>query len=217
MIAMKLTKYEHACFTLEKNGHVIVLDPGSDSFSFTATSNIVAVLVTHEHADHCSVEQLQRIASAAPNASVYGPSSVCSIWRKTTPLNSNDAFEVGGFTVQPYIMKHDLVHPESTAVDNIGYLIDDTVFYGGDSIQTRQVNASVLLVPIAANWMRLADVIDYTRALQPAIAIPTHDRLLSATGKKIADAHMLHFTKDHEVQYKRLETGTSLTVGEEER
>ena len=50
---MKLTKHEHACVVLEKDGASIVIDPGS--FSSGAAEIIAgadAILVTHEHMDH---------------------------------------------------------------------------------------------------------------------------------------------------------------------
>ena len=47
---MKLTKHEHACVVLEKDGASIVIDPGS--FSSGAAEIIAgadAILITHEH------------------------------------------------------------------------------------------------------------------------------------------------------------------------
>ncbi|HEY1156983.1 MAG TPA: MBL fold metallo-hydrolase, partial [Arthrobacter sp.] len=49
---MKLTKYTLACVRLEKEGGVLVLDPGTFSETAEALAGAQAVLVTHEHADH---------------------------------------------------------------------------------------------------------------------------------------------------------------------
>ena len=60
---MRITKFGHACVRLETDGHTIVLDPGG----FTepeAVDGATAVLVTHEHGDHYSVDHLRR--SQAP-------------------------------------------------------------------------------------------------------------------------------------------------------
>ena len=49
---MKLTKYTHACVRLEKDGKVLVIDPGTFSESGEALNGAHAVLITHEHNDH---------------------------------------------------------------------------------------------------------------------------------------------------------------------
>ncbi len=48
---MKLTKMSHSCVRLEKDGRVLVVDPGGFSEEDAAVG-ADAVLVTHEHPDH---------------------------------------------------------------------------------------------------------------------------------------------------------------------
>ena len=67
---MKLTKYEHACFTLETAGEVLVVDPGSFTDDFVVTDNIAAIVVTHEHADHFDPDKLAAIYAKNPNLSL---------------------------------------------------------------------------------------------------------------------------------------------------
>ena len=56
---MKLTKYEHACFTVEDtSGNVLVVDPGSFSKNFVVPNNVVGIVITHEHADHFNTDIL---------------------------------------------------------------------------------------------------------------------------------------------------------------
>lgn len=46
---MKLTKHEHACVVLEKDGAKIVIDPGSfSSGAAEIIAGVDAILVTHE-------------------------------------------------------------------------------------------------------------------------------------------------------------------------
>ena len=61
---MELTKYEHACFTLEKDGKCLVIDPGSLTTDLSISENIIAVIVTHDHADHFSEALLAKITDA---------------------------------------------------------------------------------------------------------------------------------------------------------
>ena len=49
---MKLTKYEHACFSVEHDGMTLVVDPGNFTTDFIAPEGVIAVVITHEHSDH---------------------------------------------------------------------------------------------------------------------------------------------------------------------
>ena len=48
---MRLTKLGHACVRLDKDGAVLVIDPGAVSDP-GALAGANAVLITHEHFDH---------------------------------------------------------------------------------------------------------------------------------------------------------------------
>jgi len=54
---MEIIKYPHSCVRLEKDGRVLVLDPGVWSEP-SALRGASAVLVTHEHADHVDALRL---------------------------------------------------------------------------------------------------------------------------------------------------------------
>ena len=55
---MRITKYEHACLLLTVGDESIVIDPGS-FLSPIEPTGVIAVVVTHEHADHWTPEHLQ--------------------------------------------------------------------------------------------------------------------------------------------------------------
>jgi L-ascorbate metabolism protein UlaG (beta-lactamase superfamily) len=49
---MRFTKLGHSCVRLEKDGAVLVIDPGVWTDAAAALAGAAAVMVTHEHADH---------------------------------------------------------------------------------------------------------------------------------------------------------------------
>ena len=64
---MRLTKYTHACVRLERDGSVLVIDPGiwSEPHALLGTH---AVLVTHEHCDHLYWDHIDRLRLAGLGA-----------------------------------------------------------------------------------------------------------------------------------------------------
>src|ERR1700744_3211564 len=74
---MRLTKHEHACVVLEKDGASIVVDPGS--FSPGAAEIIAgaeAILLTHEHFVHVNEAAISAAAADRPAPRVYAPAAL---------------------------------------------------------------------------------------------------------------------------------------------
>ena len=69
---MRLTKYSHACVRLERDGAVLVIDPGTLS-ERAALDGVDAVLVTHEHFDHLDVEALTEAREKRPRPADLHP------------------------------------------------------------------------------------------------------------------------------------------------
>ncbi len=207
---MKLTKYQHACFTLEKDGEILVVDPGSDTHDFTPGSNIAGVLITHEHSDHLSHDLVRRILEQNPAAILVGPEHTFEDYPGSNIITTDTELTIGKFDVKIYVGRHDMVHPDFPTVPMLRYFIDNAVYYGGDTVSAPDIHPTVMAVPVAANWFRFGEVIDLVRRLQPTYAFPTHDRLLSDIGKRQADTHMTNLTRSHNIQYTRLDSTTPL-------
>jgi L-ascorbate metabolism protein UlaG (beta-lactamase superfamily) len=73
---MELTKYGHACFTLEQDEQLIVVDPGGFSLDFIAPEHVVGVILTHEHPDHFDHDQLTAIIDKNPEAIIIAPEAI---------------------------------------------------------------------------------------------------------------------------------------------
>ena len=67
---MRLTKFSHACVRLERDGGVLVIDPGTLS-EREALDGVDAVLITHEHMDHLDKEALADALAKRPSVDVY--------------------------------------------------------------------------------------------------------------------------------------------------
>lgn len=181
---MILTKFPHACFRLEKDGATLVVDPGGFSQPAEALRGADAVLLTHEHPDHLDADAVR--AAGAP---VYAHPDVLDRLDGVsgTPVRPGDAFDVSGFAVQVFGGRHAHIHEDVPDLANNAYLIDERVYYPGDSFAVPGVPVEVLLVPVGGPWMKVAEAIDFVRAVAPTRAHPTHDAVLSTPGQQFAD------------------------------
>lgn len=191
---MDLTRLGHACVRLEKPGARLVIDPGSFSAP-DAVDGADAVLVTHEHGDHVVPAALRGALAARPALEVWAPAGVVATLTAGSPelvdrvhtATAGDAFEAAGFAVEVFGALHVAVHPDVPHIANVAYLVDGAVLHPGDSFTVPPRPVDVLLVPIAAPWLRLGDVVDYVRTVAPRLAVPIHDALYSPIGLGLAD------------------------------
>ncbi len=68
---MRVTKEEHACLLVENEGKTLVVDPGSFTTALVGLTDVVAIVITHEHADHWTDDQLNRILEQNPDARIF--------------------------------------------------------------------------------------------------------------------------------------------------
>lgn len=188
---MKLTKKGHACVRLEKDGRVLVIDPGA----FTepgAAAGAEAILVTHEHADHFSEQQLRAALEASPAAEIWTLKSVADQVAAAFPgrvhtVGEGDTFSAAGFDVEVHGQMHAVIHPDIPRITNVGYLLDGSVFHPGDALTVPGRPVETLLLPVHAPWSKVSEVIDYLREVKPARAIDVHDGLLSDLARTVYD------------------------------
>lgn len=186
---MKLTKYEHACFTVEKDNQTLVVDPGGFTTDFTASSNITCVVITHEHGDHFDQTQLEAIAHVNPAATVIAHPSITEkiTCLPTVSVLPNETKTIGPFALTFYGGNHAIIHPDVPILANLGVLINETIYYPGDSFVRPDVPIDTLALPVGAPWLKISEAIDFLRDVKPRFVFPTHDAALSTIGKSLPD------------------------------
>ena len=207
---MRLTKYEHACFTLEKDGKLLVVDPGTFTTDLGSPENVIAIVVTHEHPDHFDVNALGALIAHNPEAKIYAHENITRQFGEDGETLPYETVETGKtVTVDPFTLEffggeHAVIHPDIPVVANLGLMIDDTVYYPGDSFTQPSKPVDVLALPVGAPWLKMNEVIDYLTAVKPRLAFPTHDAVLSDAGKSVSDALATGFAEKVGVTYQRL-------------
>jgi L-ascorbate metabolism protein UlaG (beta-lactamase superfamily) len=213
---MKLTKHEHACVVLEKDGASIVIDPGS--FSSGAAEIIAganAILITHEHADHVNEAAVNAALAARPDLRVFAPAALGGTLAahpdQFTAVAAGDTLTVGSFVVTVHGSTHAVIHPDIPVIPNVGYLIDGSLYHPGDAYFVPEAPVSVLLLPTSGPWMKLSEAADYVRAVKPQQIVQIHEMLLSDIGLSLAGS-ILGEQGLTGLPLAQLSAGKSLTV-----
>jgi L-ascorbate metabolism protein UlaG (beta-lactamase superfamily) len=211
---MKLTKFEHACLIVEVADERLIIDPGMFAMPLGEFGNVVAVVVTHEHGDHWTEEQLTRIVERNPEVVIYGPAGVvaAAAGHTVVAVHDGDVIEAGPFTLRFFGDKHAVIHHSIPVIDNVGVLVNEQLYYGGDALVVPSVEVDTLATPIGAPWLKIGDAMDYVLAVKPKRAFPVHEMTLSVAGKDMGHARLTWATEQNGGQYFVLEPGESLDL-----
>lgn len=212
---MELTKQGHACVVLSAGDQRIVVDPGA----FTdpaALEGATAVLITHEHPDHFEPQRLRSALDADPALEVWTNKSVAAqlegLGSRVHVVGHGDAVTVAGLDVHVHGELHAEIHPEIPRISNVGFLIGGLVFHPGDALTVPDEPVATLLLPLHAPWSKVAEVIDYVRAVDADQAYAVHDGLLSDLGLGVVGGLLGAKGPGTPTPYSRLAPGDSVEL-----
>ena len=97
-------------------------------------------------------------------------------------------------------------------IDNVGVMVNQTLFYPGDSYTIPDSNVAVLACPASAPWLKISDVMDFLSAVGASKVFPTHNALLSEQGHGLYNARIKEVTEKAGGDFHYLEVGQSLTA-----
>ena len=207
---MKITKFTHACVRLELDGRVLVIDPGNFSEP-DAVDGAHAVIITHGHADHLEPTTIAAAFAANPDLRVLAPADcldeLAGLGDAVTTVGAGEQHEVAGFTVATYGGEHATIVDGFPVPQNVGYLVDGSLYYPGDSFALPDRSVETLFAPASAPWMKQAETIAFVRAVAPERVHPTHDAGLSEIGRGIVDAW---FERATDAAFSRLAIGEAI-------
>ena len=187
---MRITKYVHACVRVADGDRAFVIDPGV-WVEPEAYEGIDEILITHEHIDHVDVEALVARAKASSALLVRAPAPVAeqlaAVGVPVETVSAGDRIAVAGFDVSVVGGEHAEIYDGLPGCANVGFVVDGRVYHPGDALFVPDSDVELLMVPVSAPWLKLAEAIDFVRAVGPTRVIPVHDALLSDKGAALTD------------------------------
>lgn len=211
---MRVTKFEHATLTLTEAGRTLVIDPGSFTTPLTDLEDVVGIVITHEHVDHWTPDHLDRLLKAYPGTPIYGPEGVvkAAAGYDVTAVHPGDTLELDPFRLEFFGGRHAVIHESIPVIDNVGVLVDDEFYYGGDAYTVPGVPVGLLAAPIGAPWLKIGEAMDYVLAVAPRHAFPVHDMTLSVAGKDMGAARLAWATEQGGGTFQVLQPGESVDL-----
>jgi L-ascorbate metabolism protein UlaG (beta-lactamase superfamily) len=208
---MRITKFGHACVRIETGEQVIVLDPGG----FTepeAVDGATAVLITHEHPDHYSADNLRRT-----DAPIHTIGDVAAVIREQAPdLGERISVVAPGQSVDVGVPAtavgedHAVIHPDIPRIHNSGFLLeveDTRIYHPGDALTLPDGEIDLLLLPVSAPWLKVGECIDFARASRAPRLVAIHDKIYSDLGLGLVGNLLGGLLDEHEQTYTRVEPG----------
>lgn len=168
------------------------------------------VLVTHDHYDHCSPDDIAKVASARTVIVAAAPAAG-KLKGQVRAVRPGDRLDIGGvhievvaaYNVNKFRSPGAPFHPKEAG--GVGFVIEvggERIYHAGDTDLTpemAQVRCTIALLPVSGKYVMTADeAAEAVKQLKPRVAIPMH---YGAIVGSAADAERLrHLCPDVEVR-----------------
>lgn len=219
-VHMELTLLGHSCVLIEAAGQRVLIDPGTFS-AFDDVSDLDAVLVTHQHADHLDMERLPALLQRNPGASLHtDPDTAEILAGEEIPVTRNqpgEVFTFGDLTITPVGAQHAVITEYIPRISNVGLYLtapgEASFFHPGDALDAEVPgDVDLLGVPVNAPWCAVKETVEFVRRLAPSAVMPIHDALLAEQGRDIYLRHIAGFGRDGGVPVRDLHGAGTLTL-----
>jgi len=212
---MNITKYEHACMVIDEEGQKLVVDPGEFTSLPEGLSGVAGLVVTHVHGDHLSKLNIQKLVAANPELKLYANKEVLDelgeINCSKVEVKDKLSEACGSFRLELTNDDHATIYGSSPC-NNLRLVVNDTLYYPGDSLIQLGRQVKVLAVPLSAPWSKASEVMDFVKGCDAETIFPVHDGLLVEAGQGFYNNWVSKAAEEKGITYRVLKPGESLGV-----
>lgn len=152
----------------------------TDPFRIKTEDNADIILVTHEHYDHCSPEDIEKVRGAH-TVIVAPPDCAEKLSGDIRTVRPGDAITVQGIPVEavPSYNTNKQFHPKANAwVGYIFTVMGERIYIAGDTDyipEMKDFNVDIALLPVSGTYVMTAEeAVKAALAMKPRVAIPMH-------------------------------------------
>ena len=172
---MEIKRLCHACFRIRGNEKTVYVDP----YGLKEHDKADLILITHDHYDHCSVRDIEKIRT---DETFIIASEECAVRGKVKHMKPGDKATVQGIQIEavPAYNTAKPFHPKTKG--NLGYIITmegKRVYHAGDTDLIPEMDAvscDIALLPVSGTYVM--DPYEAAKAadmIRPSlVAIPMH-------------------------------------------
>lgn len=177
----------HDCFRIVDGNNVIYTDP----FNISTQKKADFIFVTHEHFDHCSLDDIKKIATIDTTI-ITIPECQSKIsrlnFKKFVLVEPNKKYSVDGinfctipaYNIDKFRSPNVPFHPKQDC--HVGFVISvsgKNIYHSGDTDAIPEMlqlkNIDVALVPVSGTYtMTAEEAANAVNIFQPKLAIPMH-------------------------------------------
>lgn len=166
----------HASFRVDGKSVTVYFDP----WEINNPKKADIILVTHDHYDHCSSDDIKKISSKE-TVIVTTASAAKTLSGNIKVVKPGDEVKVKGIPIKivPSYNTNKAFHPKSAG--NAGFLITVdgvNIYHAGDTDvipEMSSIKTDIALLPVSGTYVMTADeAAEAAKTINPKIAIPMH-------------------------------------------
>jgi len=175
-VVKNMTWLGHDGFLIKGEGKAIVIDP----FQVTQCEPADIILVTHEHYDHCSPDDIQKIQKAS-TVIVTEANSARKLSGDVRVVQPGDKLTVSGIPIEavPAYNTNKNFHPKQNGWLGFILTVDGiSIYHAGDTDlipEMDSLKADIALLPVSGTYVMTAEeAVEAAKTIKPKFAIPMH-------------------------------------------
>jgi L-ascorbate metabolism protein UlaG (beta-lactamase superfamily) len=138
------------------------------------------ILVSHEHSDHCSPDDIAKIRSES-TVVVANPSAAAKLDPPVKILRPGESIELSGIEISavPAYNTDKPFHPK--AAEHVGYILTiagEKLYFAGDTDHISEMkvfSCDVALLPVSGTYVMTAEeAAEAAEVISPRVAVPMH-------------------------------------------